>query len=74
MNEFWILILCLASAGISAIATAAYWRDKHIALLKEVAKDRRADAATIRNAKIIENVYGKTLGLDIQERRHNDLP
>ena len=69
MNEFTVLSLAIASAGISAMVTAAYWREKHYAILRQIAAERRADANAINNARIVEQVYGSTLGLDIQEGR-----
>ena len=59
----------LASAFIGFLVTYAYWRDVHMKTLRGIAAERRQDAHAIQNAKIIQRVYGDTLGLDIMEDR-----
>lgn len=58
----------ISSACIAYLVTLAYWRDKHYDTLRDIAKERLQDKVAIDNARIIQRVYGDTLGLTIMER------
>ncbi len=69
MTDTQQLLLIIAVGVTSATAawtvTWHYWRQKHVLLLRQVAAERSADETEIRNARIINRIYGDMRAVDV---------